>query len=308
MTVLKKQRKLFKRLRKRVIKITNHPLTKDKPIGAVKRYAKFHLVHKLLPGAAVYPFVNDLKILTRPGMGYVAHNIYVGLGDYWEMGFVLHFLRSADVFVDVGANAGAYTLLAAGVCQAAAIAIEPVPETYKLLQLNLKLNNLEDKVECMNIGAGDATSRLHFSIDKPDAWNRVVIKPEEMAKAIVVDVYPLDQIVEKACPALLKIDVEGYDFAVLKGATNILQNPGLKAVMVELNKNGRRFGFSETDIHKLLLDAGFQPYAYDPMTRKLTQLSNYNQKEENTLYLRDLNFLRDRVENAAPFHVLGKDI
>lgn len=306
--MLKRQRKTIARLRRRYRYFANHPLTKEKPFTAVKRYAKFHLTHKLNPEAALYPFVNELKILTRPGMGHIAHNIYVGLGDFWEMGFVMHFLRHSDLFVDVGANAGAYSLLAAGVCNASTLAIEPVPQTYKFLQLNLKINNLEDRVDCVNAGAGEVQSQLHFSVDKPDAWNRVVTEPAERGKAIIIDVFPVDQLVDGQCPTLLKVDVEGYDFAVLQGASQILSNSVLKAVMVEMNKNGKRFGFSDDDIHNLLLEAEFQPYAYDPLTRDLTQLANYNEDEENTLYLRDLDFVDARVKSAECFHVLDKRI
>lgn len=41
-------------------------------------------------------------------------NVYVGLHEFESMGFVLHVLRSSSAFIDVGANVGAYTVLAAG--------------------------------------------------------------------------------------------------------------------------------------------------------------------------------------------------
>jgi hypothetical protein len=43
-----------------------------------------------------------------------AHFIYPGVCEFEEMAFVLHYARPTDLFVDVGANIGAYTVLAAG--------------------------------------------------------------------------------------------------------------------------------------------------------------------------------------------------
>jgi hypothetical protein len=54
-------------------------------------------------------------------------NLYAGLHEFSEMGFLLHLLRQNDLFVDVGANLGSYTVLASAVCQARNIAFEPVP-------------------------------------------------------------------------------------------------------------------------------------------------------------------------------------
>ncbi len=56
------------------------------------------------------------------------------------MSFVLHFLRNTDLFIDVGANLGAYSILASSVSGARTIAFEPVPHTFQLLKNNIALN------------------------------------------------------------------------------------------------------------------------------------------------------------------------
>ena len=60
------------------------------------------------------------------------------------MGFLLHVLRSEDLFVDVGANVGSYTILACSVVGARGISFEPVPSTYKRLVENMRLNHLDE--------------------------------------------------------------------------------------------------------------------------------------------------------------------
>ncbi len=67
-------------------------------------------------------------------------NFYTGLHEFEDMSFVLHALRSTDVFVDVGANIGSYTVLAAAVVGAQCIAFEPILETYGHLLQNVNLD------------------------------------------------------------------------------------------------------------------------------------------------------------------------
>ena len=70
-------------------------------------------------------------------------NIYCGLVEFADMAFVLHVLRAGDLFVDIGANAGAYTLLASSVAGAKTTCFEPAPATYaRLLVINPAIKNI----------------------------------------------------------------------------------------------------------------------------------------------------------------------
>ena len=127
----------------------------------------------------------------------MASNIYTGLEDFEEMGFLLHLLREGDLFVDVGANEGAYTLLAAGVCQAEAIAIEPIPATVNLLLLNLRINDLLDSVTVGNFGVGSSCSELYFTQEQGVLNHALMNKPDDSNEFILVKVFPLDDILNE---------------------------------------------------------------------------------------------------------------
>ncbi|MEJ7626598.1 MAG: FkbM family methyltransferase [Ferruginibacter sp.] len=73
-------------------------------------------------------------------------NIYMGLHEFPDMGFLLHFLRSEDLFFDIGSNIGSYTILASGQVGAKTFAFEPVPSTFSALHKNILANNLESIV------------------------------------------------------------------------------------------------------------------------------------------------------------------
>ena len=83
-------------------------------------------------------------------------NIYAGLHEFADMAFTLHFLRPDDLFMDVGANVGSYTLLASGVCKARTISFEPYPETMAALRRNIDLELESAGIEFIDAnGAGE---------------------------------------------------------------------------------------------------------------------------------------------------------
>ncbi len=73
------------------------------------RYLKWQIGSRLLPGAVHVPFVNDTVLVVTPGMTGATLNIYTGLHEFEDCGFLLHLLRCSDLFVDIGANVGVYT-------------------------------------------------------------------------------------------------------------------------------------------------------------------------------------------------------
>ena len=77
----------------------------------------------------------------------VTGNIYAGLHEFADMAFVLHFLRAGDLFADVGANVGSYTILASGVVGCRTVAFEPDPVTAAALERNINLNKIAERVE-----------------------------------------------------------------------------------------------------------------------------------------------------------------
>jgi FkbM family methyltransferase len=217
------------------------------------------------------------------------------------MAFLLHLLRPDDRFVDVGANMGSYTVLARGVCRACTVSYEPVPVTFGRLQDNLQLNAaLDERSRLVNAAVGSAPGTLRMS-EGQDAMNHVA-RPEETA-ALEVPVVTLDEDLF-ATPLLLKVDVEGFETEVFRGARRHLANPALRAIIVELNGLGQRYGYDEQALHADLLTAGFQPFSYDPFTRRLSLVAAPG--PHNTLYCRDLAFIEARLATATAVTVLGK--
>ena len=285
--------------------ILTHPLNRGKKIAAVIRFLKWQISSRLFAGDVVHPWIGGSKFLVRKGETGLTGNIYTGLCEFSDMGFILHFLRQEDCFVDVGANAGSYTIVACAVVGAAGYALEPVPLAYQRLSENIRLNHLEQRVKYLNVGVAEHSGEVQFSINF-GPMNHVLIHEESSTEAVTVKVSALDDIVCDEMPRLIKIDVEGYELRVLEGGGRLLSDTNLKAVIVELNGSGQRYGCSDADVLSLMSEYGFSPYSYNPENRSLVTLAGYNKKSDNTLFIRDLDFVAERLRTAESFAVHGK--
>lgn len=254
----------------------------------------------------VKEFVKPIKFYARKGLAGVTGNIYSGLHEFDDMAFLLHFLRKEDRFFDVGSNVGSFTLLASGICGAKSTTVEPVTYTYDILNNNVALNNLGDKVTTINAAAGGTIGMITFTSDE-DTTNHVVADDEEKTPGtITVPVITVDSLSVNGVPALIKIDVEGYETEVLKGMNDTLDSPTLKAIIIELNGSGVRYGYDEEKIHQLFLSKKFKPYTYDPFSRALKAMESYG--KHNTIYCRDEDFISQRLKEATGISIMGETI
>ncbi|MBO6563622.1 MAG: FkbM family methyltransferase [Pseudomonadales bacterium] len=224
--------------------------------------------------------MEDLKLSVQSGDTGLTGNLYCGLHEFWEMAFLLHFLGSDKCFVDVGANLGAYTLLASGAVQARTFSIEPVPSTFERLRQNVALNALEDRVALLNVGVSGRDGQLRFSDGEDSSVNRVVDKSQS---GIDLPVRTLDQLLQGESPSLVKVDVEGHELPLLDGAVQLLTR--CPAWLIETLEH-------RAEIMEVFLESGFTPYAYDPFNRALVDASA---GQQNTLFVRD----RSAVESIC---------
>jgi FkbM family methyltransferase len=285
--------------------ITSHPLNRNQKIKAISRFVKWQINTRLNPYPVIYPFTEKSKLIIQKGMTGATQNLYCGLHEYHDMMFLLHFLRKEDSFADIGANVGSYTVLASGHIGAETFAFEPVPSTFLHLGNNIAINHIEKKVTSFNVALGSKEGIIEFT-SSFDTTNHVANKND--TDTISVSVETLDHILEnRKIPSLLKIDVEGFETEVLMGGGKILKQSELKAIIIELNGSGKRYGYDEQHIHETLLDLGFKPYLYNPKERLLTGIDKFG-TGGNTIYIRDIHFVQNRVKSAPKIKILDHNI
>jgi FkbM family methyltransferase len=283
--------------------VYQHPLNRRARFAALWRFGRWQISQRLFPRRVVTPWIGSTRLLVGAGETGLTGNIYCGLHEFADMAFVLHFLRSTDRFVDVGANAGSYTVLAAGAVGAMTIAIEPVPATFERLLDNVHVNRLTERVQCVNCGAGETAGELRFTAGG-DTLNHA-LAPEESAKdSVTVPVRRLDEMIPTDRPIFIKLDVEGFEAAVVAGGRDLLRGRNVIALLAELNGSGARYGYDDDRLHAELQGFGLTPCVYSPFDRALHPLET--RANGNVLYVRDVSMATDRVRAAARIPVNGQ--
>ncbi len=255
------------------------------------------------------PFVPPSRLIVSKGRLGLTGNIYFGLAEMHEMAFVLHFLRPSDLFVDIGANAGSYSVLASSVVGARTIAFEPVAETAAEMREQLRLNDILDRVEVRELALGQNSTIVRF-YNNFDTVNRVVAESEPVKGAYrEVRQSTLDIELEGSQPSLMKMDVEGYEYAIVKGASRILSNASLNAMIMEVHDGVKTYGVNPEELLALVRAHGFEPYSYDAIKRELTPVqfeqAHVDGLSDNLLMIRDLAAVRARLASAPTFTVYG---
>jgi FkbM family methyltransferase len=255
----------------------------------------------------IFDWIDGSTFAVKTGETGLTMNIYTGLQEFNDMAFLLHVLRPGDLFVDVGANLGSYTVLACSAKGANGIAFEPVPESFDRLVQNVRLNNIEATVQCIHKGVAQKKGTLHFTKGSGPK-NHVLPPGEETEDCISVEMDTLDSTLVGRSPFLIKIDVEGFETEVIEGASSVLKDEALSTVIMELNGSGNRYGFNEENVLEKMLNLGFQTYSYEPFSRTLNSLEGKNVNSGNTLFIRERSLVEKRLREADAFKIYGKSI
>jgi FkbM family methyltransferase len=184
-----------------------------------------------------------------------------------EQDFINSTLKSGDIFVDIGANVGLFTLSAAKIVgnTGKVISFEPTPVTYERLGLNIAENSFMN-VDSRNKGLGHEIANLNLNISDNgfDAWNSFVITDSQKLKdSVTVEVSTLDlelAEIDKSRITVVKIDVEGWEKFVLEGGKSFFINYS-PIVLVEFTEtNTLSAGYHVHEIFDLMVDYGYQWY------------------------------------------------
>ena len=279
--------------------VADHPLNRNRKFRAIAEYGFIQVAARLVPGEVCVEFPNRTRLLVSPRMKGAAHFIAPRLNEFNDMAFVMHFLRAGEMFADVGANVGAFTVLAAGVAGARAVAFEPSPETFAMLSRNVGLNGLQERVRPVNAVVGRQPGTVQFSIGL--GTENHVAEASEKANSQPTQMTTLDSELKDHPAVVLKVDVEGFETEVFAGAEQTLKNPALQAIIIERSGAGNRYGYDEEKLHVHIRSQGFSPYYYQPFERQMRPIpENFN---SNLVYLRDLQAANERLRTAPAFEL-----
>jgi FkbM family methyltransferase len=186
-----------------------------------------------------------------------------------EAAFVTRFLRPGMTVLDVGAHHGLYTLLASKCVgrTGRVIAFEPSPRERRRLALHLRINRCGN-VDVHPCALGDRAGSAHlFLVEGIHDWCNSLRLPnvEERTSRVTVEVWRLDHLLETiGWPRVdfIKLDVEGSELSVLKGAPQLLRGNVRPAILAEVQDvRTTPWGYAAREIVRFLADAGYGWFA-----------------------------------------------
>ena len=264
-----------------------HPANKGRRARAFGRLVVWQAWQRVVRRPLTIRLAGGLSMRCYPHSHAAALVWYCGLPEWEHMRFVQDFLRPGDCFVDVGANVGTYSLLAAAVADVQIVAFEPSSVAFQRLRENVAINGLEGRISTRREAVGAAPGTVMMTVGQ-DAINHVVVAGETVLSETVAMV-SLDDALDAGIAdrlRLIKVDVEGFEEEVLRGAVAVLAT-ARPVLIVEAN--------DAAAIRDLLVPLGYQSYSYDPARRRLDSLDWLDIRDNNLLAVHERTFADVRL-------------
>jgi FkbM family methyltransferase len=261
--------------------VWEHPANEGQRVRALLRAAGFQARGRLLRRPTKTRIGDHSYLWAHLHRASASMAVYANPPDHPEMLVWQRALRPGDVFVDVGANVGSYSILAADL-GATVFALEPAPDTFTLLAENVRLNGYP--VTTLRAAAGAACGTARFTSGQ-DVVNRLAAGgPEE------IEVVTVDSVIGEREVAGMKVDVEGFELDVLRGCERALAGQRIKLIQLEWNEaSAHAAGTDRGPMAELLAGYGYRLYRPD--------------RDGSLVPVRDTEFGPDifaRPEPAAP--------
>ena len=174
-------------------------------------------------------------------------------------------LAEDDVLFDVGANVGYFTCLALQAGVKTVFAFEPDPLTREILQMHLQINGFADRdVRLIASAVSDSAEKRYFFRTHVSNTGQSGLASRNAVSSFEVETETLDRLVSGGrvpTPTILKVDVEGWERNVLRGARTLLRRNAPRLIIFEAD--GRPNG--EIVDHHLASDLHDWGYSISPL-------------------------------------------
>lgn len=229
-------------------------------IADITNRRQFHSLNKGM-GLSKIAIAPGIVLTTHPDARYAfEHFAYLEPETVEEIQSFLRLTSNKTNLIDVGAHYGLFSLVFAGNPNATTFAIEPSPSAYKTLSYH-QITNSNRPIQPFLLAFGDKPGRLKMKT----AWTHLVAIQDQNdctdTNIIEVEVVTLDAFVEqqKVQPEVVKIDVEGFELKVLRGAITTLKkyNP---IIFLEVHPSLTHFGDSVEDLVEFLYALDYRIY------------------------------------------------
>ncbi len=209
--------------------VWTHPANRGRRARALVQALAYQL--KARRGEVVVAHLGRTSVIeVHRGSHSASSCVYANPPDYPEMTFWARVLRPGDLFVDVGANVGVYSVWAADL-GAKVVALEPIPDAANQLVRNMHLN--EYPVELHRVAAADSAGVGRITLDRGTMNS---LTDSDSASSLEVRLVPLDEVIGDRVVRGIKIDVEGAEHLVMRGMRRALAEQRVDYIQLEWNE------------------------------------------------------------------------
>lgn len=231
---------------------------KKTPLGGILKFFYYYVVDRRLKGknyeikarnSKFYlPYIrtDEIQKTIFKYKDYMEIDTLDKICKKWRNGIIEKTIKNSAV-LDIGANIGNHTLYFLNECDAQFVyCFEPANDTFQILTRNIKINNLEDKVQLMHVGVGSISGHARIKQQRQHDTGFTQLEKSETGDIAIVSIDDMD-IQENI--GFIKIDVEGFELEVIKGMEKKLKsdkplimievwNQNLDEIMSILNRLG----------------------------------------------------------------------
>src|SRR5271157_2987205 len=197
----------------------------------------------------------DGSLLDCPVNTSIAKMLFTGSFEKDEISFLRNSLKAENIFLDIGANYGIYTILASKLVgpKGHVYSFEPSRRELKVLNHNIEMNHLNN-VTVIDCAVSNHTGTAQLAIARDGGLNSFAdthrpdqkIELWQNVKTISLDEFVVKYSIQKV--DFVKIDVEGAEKLVFEGAENLLTSLQATTVLFEASDfNARGFGYTVKD-------------------------------------------------------------
>jgi FkbM family methyltransferase len=216
------------------------------------------------------------------------HYLRDGNPETYESALIERILRPGMTVVDVGANHGMFSLEAAHLVGPAGVvhAFEPTPSTRALLLRNISANELGNvKVFPFALGEGPGTAHLRVHREMTGlntlgahdvTWNGKVLPADEIVEVPITSLDRHAEAEDLDHIDFLKIDVEGFELGVIRGAAKLLRTQRVARIMLEIGD--LTFLNAGVDCHEVLTELeslGYHLHRITPSGQVAERIRNF---------------------------------
>jgi len=273
-----------------------HPYNKQRPIFAFFRWILWKLI-KIFKFKQIKVKVWGNRFLQLNYDSFQSMWImYNWIVDWEEFQLIEHYIEKNDVVFDIGTNMGFYTLwMSRFIDEFGEIhCFEPDKQNYSRLQTNIAFNQIEGIIKTNRCAVSDSDGWVKFTEgrDGENHISNIALDSAVEVQSITLDTYFEFHGIQHI--AYMKIDVEGFELQVLKGAKKLLENKKIDIIQLEINQQLNNAGTKVNDLLFFLENYGYNLYCYETVTGSLNPIQ-YTQERENYFAIADILKVNERI-------------